>query len=820
MIVLKFGGSSLKSAERINDVCQLIQNRASDSGLIIVLSAPGGITNLLFQIIEEAQTEGDWLTSFEQLQQNLTTIVSDLQLKYPHFDRPQFDLFLQKHCDTLNKQLQGIALLHYTPDPIKADIISLGERFSVQIMRLCFESIKQDVNVLHPEEFLVTSGDYLENDVDLERSQLLLPTINREALSLMPGFIGRNSQKELVVLGRNGSDYSAAAISVLFNAYSCEIWTDVNGAYTADPRFVTKARHLETLSYKEAIDISYFGAKVLHPKTIAPLAAANIPCLIKNTNDPRGACTRISHSNDEKDDLPIKAICDLRHITVVIIAVSSQKRLNSGHFDSNLHLRVQSVLSPQNIPIILFISSSSTNTLTFAIQNQFQNQVQSVLEKEFELELKHKFLFPVQYKTNMAILSVIGDNMRARKGVASTIFESMAKQHINISAIAQGATERNISILIEEEKTKQAVKALHDEFFSPYKQINCVILGLGAIGLELINIINTQQNFTQEKMLELKIVGVANSKKMLFDGRGLDLNENIADLLNEKGVENNLALLSNEMNAQMAHESIIIDATSSTLVAENYIDFLQRGLHVVCANKKANTMSMAYYHRLRQIVKAQKVKLLYETNVGAGLPVMTPLSHLFAAGDQLQYFCGILSGSLSYIFGELDKEKPFSDIVADAMAKKFTEPDPRDDLSGHDVARKLLLIAREAGFHFELENIKIESVLPPDFNSSGEVSEFCSRLSECDQYFKERCEHAKSQGKVLRYVAEFSDYNLSVGIRELDKNSPLGGVTGGENGLEFLTNYYSPIPMTIRGYGAGTKVTASGLYSDILRIVS
>ncbi len=820
MKVLKFGGSSVRDGRCFLSICELIESRSNEGGLAVVLSAPQGVTNQLVALVDEAELGEELTEKISALKSRFQGIADEIHSENKSFDQEKFRRFCTEKIDELHEKLKGISLLKRSPDAIRAQIISLGERISVSLMSITLESRKHSVLVLDPSQFLISEGDYLEGVVDIEASKEFLPEIPPQSTILMAGFIARNRKGELVVLGRNGSDYSAASLSPLIHASMCEIWTDVNGAYTGDPRFVENVQHVTELSYEEALDISYFGAKVLHPKTITPLAMSGIPCLIKNTNEPdsRGTLIQKEFLPEEREEPPIKAVCDLRDVILVTITVHANAGRTQSSLTDTLPGRVQALLVGKGVPIILFVESSSSNSVTFAILEIYREVVETLLSKGFELELLHQVLLPISYQSDMAVVSIIGDNMRLRRGTAATLFSALAQRSINVAAIAQGASERNISVVIRNERVQQAVVGIHEAFFQPYKEINLIILGLGSIGKEFLRLIERQEKVLKNQGVRLHLISVANSRKMLFSKKGLNLKD-LSQKLEESNEKMDLAVYKRELEYFRGAEVVMMDVSSSSELARRYPLFLKRRVHIICANKHANTGSIIYYKELREIAQKMGVRLLYETNVGAGLPVMTPLRHLIQTGDTLKQVRGILSGSLSYIFGKLDEGVPFSQIVQEAKKSCFTEPDPREDLSGNDVARKLLLLVREAGFHYELKDIVIEKALPPKFNEEGDIETFMSRIAEGDDYFAARVKEAKKKGAVLRYVAEFRGRKLNVGIQEVEQSDPLAGVLNGENALEIHTEAYSPTPLRLRGYGAGKEVTAAGLFSDLLQVV-
>ncbi|MDF2153348.1 bifunctional aspartate kinase/homoserine dehydrogenase I [Vibrio sp. CAU 1672] len=811
MRVLKFGGSSLADADRFLRAAEIIANNAQQEEVAVVLSAPGKTTNKLVAVIENALRNGEAELQIAELEASFKNLFADIQSVLANIDGTAFDNQVKTSLSQLRQFVHGINLLGMCPNNVNARIISKGERVSIQLMKAVLEAKGQPASLIEPVEYLYAKGDHLEAmvDVDISTQNFRQKPLAPGHVHIMPGFTAGNEKGELVTLGRNGSDYSAAVLAACLRADCCEIWTDVDGVYNCDPRVVEDARLLKSLSYQEAMELSYFGASVLHPKTIAPIAQFQIPCLIKNSFNPQGAGTLIGQDTGE-DNLAIKGITTLNALTMVNVSGPGMKGM------VGMASRVFGAMSSAGVSIVLITQSSSEYSISFCIEAQDKAKAKQVLGEAFELELKDGLLEPVEFIDDVSIVTLVGDGMRTSRGVASRFFSSLAEVNVNIVAIAQGSSERAISAVIPEDKISEAIKACHENLFNSKHFLDVFVVGVGGVGGELVDQIERQQAKLAEKGIVIRVCGLANSKGLLLDSEGLPL-EHWRDRMSAATEEFSLARLISLVQRNHIINPVLVDCTSSEEIAKQYADFLAAGFHVVTPNKKANTASMAYYHQLRDVARSSRRKLMYETTVGAGLPVIENLQNLIAAGDELERFSGILSGSLSYIFGKLDEGMSLSEATNIAKQNGFTEPDPRDDLSGMDVARKLLILAREAGMSLELEDVVVDQALPPGFDDSGSVDEFMERLPEADAYFKELSAEAAKEGKVLRYVGEIIDGKCKVSIAAVDENDPMFKIKDGENALAFYSRYYQPIPLVLRGYGAGTEVTAAGVFSDVMR---
>jgi aspartokinase/homoserine dehydrogenase 1 len=645
---------------------------------------------------------------------------------------------------------------------------------------------------------------------ELERrfSELEVPA---NSCILMSGFISSTMDGTPSLLGRNGSDFSASLMAVGLKADACEIWTDVDGIYTSDPNKIKDAMLINHMSYGEAMELAFYGASVLHPKTTAALADKKIPLYIKNTFNPThpGTCIK---SEAPADGYLIRAVSTMNSVALVNVSGSGMKGM------TGIAARIFGTVSNCGVSIALISQSSSECSICFCVSDKDADTVQDALSNELILECQAKLIEQIDIIRNQSVICIVGDQMQASCGVAGKFFQALSASSINISAIAQGASERCISAVIDGSQSMRAMQSVHRSFFKSQQSIDIYMCGVGSVGSVLLDQIYEQSAILHDEGIDINVYGIANSSKIICAEGGIDLSK-WRDTLNASKQPHGLSMFLDHAKQTRPLNGIFVDCTTSEAIGKQYLDIFNAGLHVVTANKKANSDEMAYYRDLRAVADKNRRRFLYETNVGAGLPIIDTLKGLLKSGDKLVEFSGIMSGSLSYIFGLLDEGQPFSQAVGLAVQKKFTEPDPRDDLSGLDVARKVLIVAREAGLNIELSNIVIEPLFPESFDGTGSVETFLANLPKVDAYFAEKIAALKTEGKVLRLAGTVTPDRCSVGVQAVDANHPLYAIKGGENAFSFKTKRYDPIPLVVRGYGAGVDVTAAGLFADILRTV-
>ena len=825
MLTLKFGGTSMGSARRILDSVDIMISRASQDRISVVVSAVAGVSNKLQSSIDACVAGGSVSSFINELRNTHSDICDEIRSTLIDFDTDTVMSKINAYLEELEKLLSGLATFGECPDSVHCRIMGMGELMCSPIVEAVLKAKKQSVVLLDSRKFIYTTGRQKEGDPDYARCATAFASY-REASSssaqilLFPGFIcswiGGSSEKPVMgLLGRNGSDFSAAIVGYCLGSSRVEFWTDVDGIYTADPRVVKDAILVDDMTYEEAMELSFFGSKVLHPKTLSPLASKNIEAWSLNSHNPSARGTRIARGPFEsgKRSGAVRGISCLKGCAMISVSGSGMKGRKG------MAARIFSVVGNAGISILLITQSSSEYTLSFCVRNVFASQVADILKTEFSLEISTHLINPIDVKTDCAIVSIVGDAMKDKCGVAGTFLDSLSSRAINILALAQGSSERSISAVIKESDGDMAVRVVHSFFFNTVQSIQVFAFGVGTIGGTLIDQIHEQQKALLEQGIDIRVMSLANLSGMLLDSEGICL-DNWRDQLSKSNLKNNLDQILDFVKETKPINPVFVDCTASYDLPERYIEIFDAGMSIATPNKRANSMTMDFYNKLREKANEKHVRFLYETNVGAGLPIIDTLQNLFKSGDKLTGFNGIMSGSLSYIFGRLDEGVSFSQAVLEAKEKRYTEPDPRDDLKGTDVARKALIIAREAGMNIELSDIKMNSIFPKDFSLEGTTAEFLERLPSLDSYFTDKISELKKEGKVLRMGASITDGRVSVGMLEVAETDPLYGVKGGENAFVFNTARYTPIPLTIRGYGAGAGVTAAGVFGDILRTVS
>ena len=810
LLVQKFGGTSLADLAGFEASAAVVSRYTDEYQVIVVLSAVKGVTDLLLAAIDTAVEGANGADHLQEAIARERSIVQDLAKQ--GVETPLGTAFLEEQHATLSRRVEGIRLLGQCPDETRARILATGEGFSSRLMvdllnHKGFRAQWSDTDVLP-----LANEDWLDSLVDIEAAApLLKDRLETESqVMVLPGFYGRNANDGIQLLGRNGTDYSAAVIAAAIGAGLCQIWKDVDGFFTADPRIVTNARCLDEVSYDEAMELTYFGAKVISAKALAPLAANDIPCEVRNTYDPSKPGTLV-HAKAQRA-LVVRGISHLHDVSSIT--------LQGGGLRGRVGIarRVMDALASESISILLIVQSSSEYSITLCVRQAEERKARKALEEEFHFERLHGLIEEIGVQSDRAVVSLVGEGMKHYRGIAAKFLTAISSAGVNVEVIAQGSTECAIAVVVRGEDAQAATRACHTAFFSHSTHIDVILLGCGNVGGELLDQFQRQAESLIEHHVDLRVRAIANSEKLLVADDVIDL-DTWQETLDAQGqawsledviaIRKKLGLLS----------PTIVDCTTDEKLALEYVRLLDSGFNIVAANKKANTSAYDYYQEMRDAAARNFRKFLYETNVAAGLPFIDTLQGLMRSGDELRTFEGILSGSLSMIFGLLEDGIPLSQAVARAMELGFTEPDPRDDLSGMDVVRKLLIIAREVGLQLELNDIDVEPVIPMNVVGHLDRSELIGALQSLDGSFSERVAQAGAAGNVLRYVARVEDGKCRVSIEEVPQSKPLGAIRDGENALVIHTHYYQPIPMVLRGYGAGAAVTAAGVFGDLLRTV-
>lgn len=816
MFVLKFGGSSVSSAERIDNVINIVRSY-KDSGkkVTLVVSALGGITDLLVKMGTLA-SQGDisYQDSYNEYVQRHTDTIKTL---FKSTTQNNILKQLNENHQTLKDILHGVFLVMEASSRTMDYILSFGERNSAIIISSALVYNKIDAEYLDARQVIKTNKDFGKAKVDYDLSFQRIREFYKyrdTCIVVVTGFISSAKGGLTTTLGRGGSDYTASIIGVALNAAQIEIWTDVDGVLTADPRKVKKVFTIPYMTYAEAAEISNFGAKVIYPPTIQPAAEKKIPIYIKNSFNPDHKGTLIGHEKDPNDK-PVKGISSLNQISLITLQ-------GSGMFGvPGIAARLFRCLASANINIILISQGSSEHSISFAIQPSYISQAQELIQKEFENEQVQGLIEPLIVENQKSVIAIIGENMKFTPGIAGKMLTTLGKNGINADAIAQGSSELNISVVIKSEDESKALNALHQSFFlSENKTINIFMIGLGLIGKTLLKQIHQQSTFLFSKRnLDIKITGISNTTKMLFDEEGINIGSWQTDL-DEQGTKASLPAFIKKMKSLNFPNTIFVDNTASHKVAELYESILDSNISISTPNKISTSSSYTDYTNLHKLAQRKNAHFRYETNVGAGLPVISSIHNLIDSGDSIISIEGVLSGSLSFIFNNFDGTEPFSAIVKKAQALGYTEPDPRIDLSGQDIQRKLIILARESGYETEASDIEIFPVLPEECTNAPDVHSFFDTLKKYDAHFEKMIKDALQKGKKLRCIASLEGGKGKIELKEVDASNPFYFLNGSDNMIVFTSERYKERPLVIQGPGAGAEVTAAGIFAEIISIAS
>ncbi|WP_312135543.1 bifunctional aspartate kinase/homoserine dehydrogenase I [Sphingobacterium sp.] len=813
MKILKFGGTSVGSVESIQAVLKIVK-ASFDAGEkpLVVLSAMSGVTNLLTQMAEDAAAGKPFDEGLKQLEERHFDVVKKLiAVKYQNPVLTRLKLLFNE----LEELLQGVSALKELSNQSRDLIVSFGERCSNYLVAKVMEQEVPEAEYINASYYVKTDSNFgnahLNEPLTTQLIQALSHT-HADKLLFVTGFIGSNEQGRMTTLGRGGSDYTAAIFGSVLNASAIEIWTDVNGMLTADPRIVKKAFSLPVLSYTEAMELSYFGAKVIYPPTMVPAFLKKIPIVIRNTFQPELAGTVIQFESG-KSSYPIKGISSIADVSVINLTGSGM--VGKSGFSGRLF----TLLAREQINVILITQSSSEHSITFAVNPSDAEKAVKLINTEFELELLANKLSAPVIEESLSILAIVGENMKRTPGMSGRLFHALGRNGINVRAIAQGSSEFNISVIINKEDLAKALNAVHDAFFAELKKtLHVFNLGTGNIGATLFKQLHEQHDFLLDQNdIEIKVVGLANSRRMLFDADGVDLSKWQA-ALDEQGEVADLATFVSKMQAMNLPNCVFIDNTASKLPATYYEEIFKSNISIVTCNKIANSGDYAQYRSLHETARKHGVDFFYETNVGAGLPIVRVLKDLMLSGDRILKIEAILSGTISYIFNNFHGDASFYDVVKKAQELGYTEPDPRDDLGGVDFMRKMLILARDAGHVIESTDVDLGNILPENCLKASSVDEFYTELLKSDDYFNNLKDQAAKEGKVIRYIGSLEDGKVSISLQMVDETHPFYALSGSDNIISFTTERYKERPLVVKGPGAGAEVTAGGVFADLVNV--
>jgi len=813
MKVLKFGGTSVGSIASIQTLLNILSDEFKNPEKpVVVLSAMGGVTNLLASMAEDASEGKEFTAALAELEKRHFDVVKsllDVQNQNPAFTR------LKIHFNQLEELLQGVLTLRELTPKTRDQILSYGERCStIMVSKIAAQHFK-DVLFVDAAEVIKTDSAFGNAKVNTELSEMLIRNLyeaNKDKMLIVTGFIAGNDVGQTTTLGRGGSDYTAAIFGSALNAKEIQIWTDVNGMMTADPRMVKKAFSLTELTYTEAMELSYFGAKVIYPPTMIPAFLKKIPIVIKNTFEPEFEGTVIRH-DCKASSLPIKGISSINNISILNLEGSGM--VGKSGFSGRLF----SLLAREQINVILITQSSSEHSITFAVQPQDTERAKQVIEQEFELELLAKKLEHLVIEKNLAILAIVGENMKQTPGMSGKLFHALGRNGVNVRAIAQGSSEYNISVIISANDLSKALNAVHDAFFVQLtKTLHAFCLGTGNIGKTLFNQLNAHSQYLKDNNgIQVKIAGISNTRKMTFNSDGVSL-DTWQDDLQASPYEADLQSFISKMKEMNLPNCVFIDNTASPVPIGFYEQVFKANISVITCNKIGNSGSYQQYKTFKDTARRHGVDFFYETNVGAGLPIINTLKNLMNSGDRVQRIEAILSGTISFIFNNFKGDANFHDVVKEAQEKGYTEPDPRDDLSGKDFMRKMLILARDAGYAMEEADVEIESVLPKASLEAKSVEDFYATLKTEDAHFAKLKDQAAKDGKVLRYIGKLENGKVTITLQMVDENHPFYMLSGSDNIISFTTDRYKERPLVVKGPGAGAEVTAAGVFADLINL--
>ncbi|MFY0714452.1 bifunctional aspartate kinase/homoserine dehydrogenase I [Seonamhaeicola sp. NFXS20] len=813
MKVLKFGGTSVGSSKNINNVINILEDYSKNDSVICVVSAVGGITDKLLLAGKLAKNkDSEYSKVFTTIKEIHLNIINEL---IPS-NNNNIIAFVEENLKALKSLLEGIYLINELSPKTSDKLVSFGELLSSFIIAEAMKSRGLSAERKNSQELVITNSNFTKAEVNYSITNENIQDYFKSAsqkITILPGFVANSTLGEQTTLGRGGSDFTAAIVAAALKVEQLEIWTDVSGMFTTNPKIVKHAYPIQEISYQEAMELSHFGAKVLYPPTVQPVLDLEIPIYIKNTLEPKAAGTKISNDaiNSNK---PVKGISNIGNISLLTLEGSGMVGI------PGFSKRLFETLSQEKINIILITQASSEHSICLGIDTKDAKAAKEAIDAAFENEIALHKINPIIIEDKLSIVALVGDNMKSHQGISGKLFSALGKNNVNVRAIAQGASEKNISVVIAESDVKKALNVLHEQFFeSKTKQLNVFITGVGNVGERLVEQIKQQRKYLKENLkINLRVIGLSNSRKMVFDEHGLNLNDWKALLAN--GEQASLQGFFEKTKTFNLRNSIFVDVTANKDIADLYAQYLRESISIVACNKIACSSDFANYKELKRLSLKYNAPFLFETNVGAGLPVIDTLNNLVASGDKIKSIQAVLSGSLNFVFNNFNDTTKFYDIVKQAAAEGYTEPDPRIDLSGVDVARKILILARESGVEMNLEDIKNDSFLSEAGLKSDTVDDFYQTLIDDEDHYQSLYASAKANNCQLKYVAKFDNGNASVSLQEIPVGHPFYNLEGSDNIVMFYTERYPKQPMIIKGAGAGADVTASGLFADIIRLGS
>ena len=812
MRVLKFGGTSVANAENINKVIAIIKEAAKQDRIVVVVSALAGITDMLIQCASMAASGDE--SYKKRLQEIEHRHLETVKQSIPVAQQSHWLSLVKTSCNEIEDICNGVFQLSELTPRVKDRICSYGEWLSSQIVSAALMTKGVDNIWKDSREFITSNSNFGFAEVDFVLSDEKINQFffsQSSSVFIVPGFIASDKNGITTTLGRGGSDYTAAVIASALNVTMLEIWTDVSGMMTADPRWVTNARVIPNISYQEAMELSHFGAKVIYPPTIQPVMNKNIPVWIKNTFAPADEGTLIE-SALKKNGSTVRGISSINNIA--LISLEGSGMIGIPGFSKRLF----EALSNEKINVILITQSSSEHSICVGIESSSVNKAKQTVDEAFANEIALQKVEPLKVETDLSIVALVGENMKNHTGISGRMFTAMGRNGVNIRAIAQGSSEKNISSVISTRDVRKAVNVLHEEFFeTAYKQVNLFIVGTGNVGSKLFGQLEKQLGFLQDEMqLQVRLVGLANSRNMLIDEEGIPLDKWEEKL--KAAVKTDLQKFIDGIISKNLRNSVFVDITANEKVAELYGRLLVKSISIVACNKVAASSKYDNYKKLKDLSREFNCQFLFETNVGAGLPVIATLSDLMRSGDRVHRIEAVLSGTLNFVFNNYDGKRKFADVVKQAQDEGYTEPDPRLDLSGTDVMRKIMILAREAGEKIEMEDIKNNSFMPESC-MKGTVDDFYTAMQKEESYFKKIHQDAEKAGCKLKFVASYDNGSASVGLQHIDPKHDLYHLYGKDNVVLFYTDRYKDQPLVVKGAGAGAEVTASGVFADILRAI-